>query len=148
MITAAGEDAIRQIPAGAWQPGITQDGAIEEDKDVAEITHLLRRAGNWPGAALDRPPGQAVPPPLAEPDGLREEDRLEVLITCTKSRTPGSAVCPGSRHPQYIDVVHREHAVVETGGARTVKAMGLRNLPRSPGRSTAAGSSPRTSPPT
>jgi hypothetical protein len=25
--------------------------------------------------------------------------------------------------------VHREHAVVETGGVRTAKAMGLRNLP-------------------
>ncbi|HUK73677.1 MAG TPA: hypothetical protein VLW50_33865 [Streptosporangiaceae bacterium] len=28
-----------------------------------------------------------------------------------------------------IDVVHREHAVVETGGVRTAKAMGLRALP-------------------
>jgi hypothetical protein len=36
---------------------------------------------------------------------------------------------PGSHHPQYIDVVHREHAVVETGGVRTAKAMGLRGLP-------------------
>jgi hypothetical protein len=36
---------------------------------------------------------------------------------------------PGSHHPQYIGVVHREHAVVETGGVRTAKAMGLRNLP-------------------
>ena len=35
---------------------------------------------------------------------------------------------PGT-HPQYIDVVHREHAVVETAGVRTAKAMGLRNLP-------------------
>ena len=35
----------------------------------------------------------------------------------------------GSHHPQYIDVVHREHAVVETAGVETAKAMGLRNLP-------------------
>jgi len=28
-----------------------------------------------------------------------------------------------------IDTVHREHAVVETAGVRTAKAMGLRNLP-------------------
>jgi hypothetical protein len=48
MITAADEDAIRQIPAGAWQPGIAQDGSLEEDKDVAEITGLMSRAGNWP----------------------------------------------------------------------------------------------------
>ena len=36
---------------------------------------------------------------------------------------------PGSHHPQYIDVAHREHAVVETAGVRTAKAMGLRTLP-------------------
>jgi hypothetical protein len=47
-------------PLGAWlantreclamllRLGIAQDGDIEEDKDVAEITHLMSRAGNWP----------------------------------------------------------------------------------------------------
>jgi hypothetical protein len=49
MITAADEDAIRQVPAGAWKPGTGQDGGAEDDKDVAEITHLMSRAGNWPG---------------------------------------------------------------------------------------------------
>jgi Transposase DDE domain group 1 len=50
-------------------------------------------------------------------------------ITCTN--TPGSGIggVPGSHHPQYIDVVHREHACVETAGVRTAKAMGLRALP-------------------
>ena len=48
MITAADEDAIRQVPAAVRKPGIGQDGAAEEDKDVAEITHLMSRAGNWP----------------------------------------------------------------------------------------------------
>ena len=48
MITAADEDAIKMVPAGAWKPGIAQDGAIEQDKHVAEITHLMSRAGNWP----------------------------------------------------------------------------------------------------
>jgi hypothetical protein len=45
---AADEQAIALLPAGAWKPGIAQDGTVEEDKDVAEITHLLSRAGNWP----------------------------------------------------------------------------------------------------
>ena len=36
---------------------------------------------------------------------------------------------PGSHHLQYVDTVHREHAVVEIGGVRTAKTMGLRNLP-------------------
>ena len=35
---------------------------------------------------------------------------------------------PGSHHPQHVDTVHREHAVVETAGVRTAKAIGLRNL--------------------
>src|SRR5689334_19043429 len=36
MITAADEDAIRQVPAAAWKPGIAQDGSTEADKDIAE----------------------------------------------------------------------------------------------------------------
>ncbi len=50
-------------------------------------------------------------------------------ITCTNIPDDGIGGIPGSHHPQYIDVAHREHAVVETGGVRTAKAMGLRNLP-------------------
>ena len=48
MITAADEDAIANVPAGAWKPGTGQDGTAEPDKDVAEITGLMSRAGNWP----------------------------------------------------------------------------------------------------
>jgi hypothetical protein len=48
MITDADEQAIALIPAGAWQPGTAQDGAAEDDKDVAEVTGLMSRAGNWP----------------------------------------------------------------------------------------------------
>jgi hypothetical protein len=71
MITAADEDAIGNVPAGAWKPGTGQDGTAEDDKDVAEITGLMSRAGNWPeGAALDRPAGQAVPPAPEEPHSL------------------------------------------------------------------------------
>ena len=50
-------------------------------------------------------------------------------IICTNIPDGGIPGIPGSHHPQYIDVAHREHAVVETGGVRTAKAMGLRNLP-------------------
>jgi len=32
-------------------------------------------------------------------------------------------VRPSARPIQYIDVAHREHAVVETGGVRTAKAI-------------------------
>ena len=43
-----GASAIKLVPADAWKPGTAQDGTAEEDKDVAEITHLMSRAGNWP----------------------------------------------------------------------------------------------------
>ena len=38
--------ALRQVPAGAWKPGTAQDGTAEDDKDVAEVTGLMSRAGN------------------------------------------------------------------------------------------------------
>ena len=81
------------------------------------------------GAAVDRAEGEAVPPPDAQPHRLREEDRGRYSITCANIPDSGIGGVPGSHHPQYIDVAHREHAVVETGGVRTAKAMGLRNLP-------------------
>ena len=40
----------------------------------------------------------------------------------------GISGVPGSHHAQFIDVLHRQHAVVEDG-VRTAKSMGLRNLP-------------------
>src|SRR5215472_14509717 len=48
MITDSDEAAIAQVPADACKPGIGQDGTLEEDKAVAEITGLMSRAGNWP----------------------------------------------------------------------------------------------------
>ena len=48
MITPTDEDAIAKLPASAFQPGLDQDGTVQEDKHVAEITHLLSRAAGWP----------------------------------------------------------------------------------------------------
>jgi hypothetical protein len=130
MITAADEDAIRQVPAAAWKPGTRQDGTTEEDKDVAEITHLMSRAGNWPGGL--RWIARRVKPSrrhLRNLTGWEKKTGWKYSITCTNIPDAGIAGVPGSHHPQYIDVLHREHAVVETGGVRTAKAMGLRNLP-------------------
>jgi hypothetical protein len=130
MITAADEDAIRQVPAAAWKPGTGQDGAIEQDKDVAEITHLMSRAGNWPGGL--RWIVRRVKPSRRQMPNLTAYEKKtgwRYSITCTNIPDGGIAGVTGSHHPQYIDVAHREHAVVETGGVRTAKAMGLRNLP-------------------
>jgi Transposase DDE domain group 1 len=130
MITTADEDAIRQVPAGAWKPGISQDGAAENDKDITEITHLMSRAGNWPGGL--RWIARRVRPSRRHLKNLTDYEKKtgwKYSITCTNIPSTGITGVPGSHHPQYIDVVHREHAVVETGGVRTAKAMGLRNLP-------------------
>ena len=48
MITGADEQAIRLLPAAAWQPAIEQDGTVQDGKHVAEITRLLSRAAGWP----------------------------------------------------------------------------------------------------
>src|SRR6266480_2202043 len=47
-ITGADEQAIGLLPASAWQAAVDQDGAVQEDKHVAEITHLTSRAAGWP----------------------------------------------------------------------------------------------------
>ncbi|HEY1699352.1 MAG TPA: transposase, partial [Trebonia sp.] len=130
MITAADEDAIRLLPAGAWKPGIAQDGAAEEDKDAAEITHLMSRAENWPGGL--RWIVRRVKPSRRQMRNLTAYEKKtgwRYSIICTNIPGTGIEGVPGSHHPQYIDVVHREHACVETAGVRTAKAMGLRGLP-------------------
>ena len=130
MITEADEDAIRKVPADAWKPGIAQDGSAEEDKAVAELTHLMSRAGNWPDGL--RWIVRRVKPSRRQMNNLTAYEKKtgwRYSIICTNIPDCGIAGVPGSHHPQYINVVHREHAVVETGGVRTAKAMGLRGLP-------------------
>jgi hypothetical protein len=130
MITAADEDAIRQVPAGAWKPGTAQDGTAEDDKDAAEVTGLMSRAGNWPGGL--RWIARRVKPSRRHLRNLTDYEKeagWKYSITCTSIPDAGISGVPGSHHPQYPGTVHREHAVVETGGVRTAKAMGLRNLP-------------------
>jgi hypothetical protein len=130
MITAADEDAIRLLPAGAWKPGIAQDGSVEEDKDAAEITGLMTRAGNWPGGL--RWIVRRVKPSRRQARNLTAWEKKtgwRYSIICTNIPDSGIDGVPGSHHPQYIDVVHRDHACVETAGVRTAKAMGLRALP-------------------
>src|SRR3984893_10771698 len=129
MITPADEDAIKMVPEGAWKPGTGQDGEIEEDKHVAEVTHLMSRAGNWPDGL--RWIVRRVKPSRRQMKNLTAYEKKtgwRYSITCTNIPETGIPGVPGSHHPQYIDVVHRQHDVVEDG-VRNGKAMGLRNLP-------------------
>ena len=129
-ITGSDEDAIMAVPESAGKPGVTQDGDTEDGKDVAEITDLLARAGNWPEGL--RWIARRVRPSRRHLKNLTAWERKtgwKYSITCTNIPDTGIEAVPGSHHPQYIDVVHRDHATVETDGVRTAKAMGLRNLP-------------------
>jgi hypothetical protein len=149
MITPADEDTIRKLPASAWQPGLDQDGHVQQDKHVAEITHLTSRAANWPTGL--RWIVRRAKPSRRQAGNLTAFEKAtgwRYSIICTNIPATGIPGVPGSHHPQYIDVTHREHAIVEDG-VRAGKTMCLRNLPlQRPGRSTAAGCWRRTSPPT
>jgi hypothetical protein len=129
MITEADEAAIAALPADAWKPGIAQDGTVQKNCHVAEITHLTSRAEGWP-------PGlrwivRRTRPSRRQMKNLTAYEkktgwRYSVIVT----NIPGTGIpgIAGSHHPQFIDVLHREHAIVEDQ-VRVNKAMGLRNLP-------------------
>jgi hypothetical protein len=68
MITGAGEDAIKMLPASAWKPGIDQDGNPEDDKHVAEVTHHLAIAVTGQRDEHRRPERLAVRRRIGLPD--------------------------------------------------------------------------------
>ncbi len=128
-ITEADEQAIRMLPAGAWQAAVDQDGTVQKGTAVAEITRLLSRAAGWPAGL--RWIVRRTKPSRRQMKNLTAFEkatgwRYSVIVT----NIPGTGMpgVPGSHHAQFIDVLHREHAVVEDR-VRTAKAMGLRNLP-------------------
>jgi len=132
-ITAADEQAIRLLPAAAWQAAVGQDGTVQHDKHVAEITHLMSRAAGWPPGLRwivrrTKPSRRQMPNLTAFEKATGW--RYSIIVT----NIPGTGITgvPGSHHPQFIDVLHREHAIVEDG-VRAGKAMGLRNLPSKTG---------------
>ena len=128
-ITETDGDDIRKIPGEAWKPGVTQDGHAEQETDVAEITGLMSRSGNWPDGL--RWIVRRVKPSrrhLKKLTDYEKETGWKYSIICTNIPEEGIEGVPGSRHAQFIGVLHRQHAVVEDG-VRAGKAAGLRNLP-------------------
>ena len=129
MITPADEQAIAMLPAAAWQAAVDQDGAVQVDKHVAEITRLMSRAAGWPAGL--RWIVRRTRPSRRQARNLTAFERAtgwRYSIIVTNIPGTGMKDVPGSHHAQFIDVLHREHAVVEDR-VRTAKAMGLRNLP-------------------
>jgi hypothetical protein len=129
-ITAADEQAIGLLPAAAWQAAVDQDGTVQHDKHVAEITHLMSRAAGWPDGL--RWIVRRTRPSRRQAKNLTAFERAtgwRYSIICTNIPAAGGIPgVPGSHHAQFIDVLHRQHAVVEDG-VRAAKSMGLRNLP-------------------
>ena len=130
MITAADEEAIRLLPATAWQAAVDQDGLVQEDKHVAEITHLLSRAGRWPAGL--RWVVRRTRPSRRQARNLTVFERATgwrySIIVTNIPAAGGIPGVPGSHHAQFTDVLHRQHAVAGDG-VRIAKSMGLRNLP-------------------
>jgi hypothetical protein len=129
-ITEADEQAIRKLPAPAWKPAAGQDGAVQQDKHVAEITHLTSRAAGWPSGL--RWIVRRTRPSRRQARNLTAFERATgwrySIIVTNIPAAGGIGGVPGSHHAQFIDVLHRQHAVVEDG-VRAAKSMGLRNLP-------------------
>src|SRR5512142_1050035 len=128
-ITQPDEQAIGLLPATAWQAAVDQDGAVQEDKHVAEITHLLSRAAGWPAGL--RWIVRRTKPSRRQAKNLTAFERAtgwRYSIIVTNIPDTGIKGVPGSHHAQFIDVLHRQHAVVEDG-VRAAKSTGLRNLP-------------------
>jgi hypothetical protein len=128
-ITGSDEQAIANLPAAAWQAGLNQDGTAQDDKHVAEITHLTSRAAGWP-AGLRWIVRRARPSRRQAKNLTAFEKTTGWRYSIIVTSIPGTGITgvPGTHHPQFIDVLHREHAVVEDG-VRAGKGMGLRNLP-------------------
>jgi hypothetical protein len=129
MITGADEQAIAMLPAMAWTQAVDQDGTVQEKTAVAEITGLTSRADGWPDGL--RWIVRRTKPSRRQMKNLTAFEKAtgwRYSIIVTSIGDDGIKDVPGTHHPQFIDVLHREHAVVEDR-IRTNKAMGLRNLP-------------------
>ncbi len=106
-----------------------QDGVVQEDKHVAEITYLMTRAAGWPQGL--RWIVRRTKPSRRQMPNLTAFERAtgwRYSIIVTSIPAAGIPGVPGSHHAQFTGVLHREHAIVEDG-MRRAKAMGLRNLP-------------------
>ena len=149
MITPADEAAIIQVPAGAWKPGISQDGQIEEDKHVAEITHLMSRAGNWPDGL--RWIVRRTKPSRRQMRNLTDYEKKtgwRYSIICTNIPGTGMKACPAATTPSTSTSPTASTPSSRPTGSAPRRRWDCGTSRRRPGRSTAAGSSPRTSPPT
>ncbi|MBC9731584.1 transposase, partial [Streptomyces sp. TRM68367] len=125
-ITEEDEKAIARLPETAWEISINQDGSVQEGYFVAELTGLNRREGWIKGMRLIvrrvKPSGRHMK------DLTALEKRTGWKYSITATNISKMTRIRGSHQIQWLDALHRHHAVVEDH-VRTNKAMGLHNLP-------------------
>lgn len=125
-ITDEDEKAIARLPETAWETSIKQDGSLQEGYFVAELTGLNRREGWIKGMRLIvrrvKPSGRQMK------DLTPFEKKTGWKYSITATNISRMTRIPGSHQIQWLDVLHRHHAVVEDQ-VKTNKAMGLHNLP-------------------
>jgi hypothetical protein len=126
-ITDTDETAIAALPATAWTSSLQPDGTATDQAQVAELTSLNQRAGNWiEGLRLIVRRTKPAARHAKKLTTLEKRTGWRYAIVATSIRRIHGL--PGSHHPQWLDALHRSHAGVEDQ-VRTGKAMGLRNLP-------------------
>jgi hypothetical protein len=127
-MTDADEHAIAGLPETAWQDSLAQDGTVQAECHIAELTGLNTRTG-WP--ARMRLLVRRTRPARRHLKNLTAFERTTgwryQIVATNIGHMWGIG---GSHQPQWLDVLHRAHAGVEDR-VRTNKAMGLRNLPSS-----------------
>lgn len=119
-VTEAVRDAIRAVPAWAWQSASNADGGLREHADVVEVTGLLNLSRWTPSC-----PGMRVivrrelPHPGATLDAfeIRDGYRYQAFTTNT-----------GRGQLAFLEARHRAHARVEDR-IRTGKDTGLGHFP-------------------
>lgn len=126
-ITEADEEAITALPEQAWEAAVDQNARVQDECHVAELTGLDARVAGWPrGIRLIARRARPSRRHLGKLTDLEQRTGWRYQVMATNiTRMRGVA---GSQHPQFLDVLHRNHATVEDR-VRGGKAMGLRNLP-------------------
>ena len=94
--------------------------AVQDDKHVAEITHLTSRAAGGPAGL--RWIVRRTKPSRRQAKNLTAFERATgwpyPIIVTNIPAAGGIPGVPRSHHAQFTDVLHRQHAVLEDGGAR------------------------------
>jgi hypothetical protein len=116
-MTDADEAAIALLATDDWQVSLHQDGTLQAEYGIAELTGLNTRTG-WPqGLRLlvrrNRPSRRHLK--MLTPFERKTGWRYQIIAT-NIGRMWGIA---GSHQPQWLDVLHRAHAGVDRAPTRT-----------------------------